>query len=69
MARIVITVEDKPNGGVSVTSDPNFETMMAMDLSGQTLTSAHGYAFSMLRHAREVSKEQGDIIRKIPRLK
>lgn len=48
MARIVITIEDKPNGGVSVTSDPNVETIMAMDMSGAGWTSAHGLAMHVL---------------------
>lgn len=67
MARIVITIEDLPNDKVKIEANPNFETMMAMDLSGQTLTSAHGYAFSALNHVRKIA-QQNSIIREIPRL-
>lgn len=57
MARINITVEDIGNNKVRITSEPNFETMMKMNLSGEALTSAHGYALAMLNIAREESKK------------
>ena len=57
MAKITITVEDLADGGVKIVSDPNFETMLKMDNSGNDLTSAHGYALAMLNRARTVSKE------------
>ena len=70
MARITITIEDLPEGGVSVVSDPNFETMAMMDRSGHRLTSAHGYAISTLNHMRKVSKNNNekDSLVKIPKL-
>jgi hypothetical protein len=61
MPRVVITIEDKEDGNVKVSSDPNFETMMAMDISGQKLTNAHGYAMAALLRVRERSKEIGQL--------
>lgn len=58
MAKVTITIEDKPGGGVAVTAEPNFATMMKMETSGHKLTSAHGYAMSALLHIRSKSKEQ-----------
>lgn len=66
MARATITIEDLSNGNVKVVSDPNFETLMSMDISGQHLTSAHGYLFSILNHVRTISKQNGPIVRQIP---
>lgn len=70
MAKIVITVEDKLDGGVSVVSDPNFDTMMRGKVSGQLdLTAAHGYAICALNAILEASKKQNPKIDiKIPRL-
>jgi hypothetical protein len=48
MAKVTIVIEDRPNGGVSCTADPNFETIMAMDMSGTGWTSAHGLAMHIL---------------------
>lgn len=69
MARIVITIEDNQEGGVKVVSNPNFETMMKMVQSGETLTSAHGYALHALNSIRKESKKQESVTRIIvPRL-
>lgn len=57
MARIEIVIEDKPGNKVSVTATPNFETMCKIDLSGNQLTSAHGYAMLMLRAVRQEAKK------------
>lgn len=57
MARIVITLEDTATGGVKIVSDPSFETMAKMIVSGSSdHTSAHGYALNMIKTARELSK-------------
>lgn len=56
MAKIIIEVEDIENGNVRVIATPNFETMAKMDLSGDKLTPAHGYALAMLNKVRQVSK-------------
>lgn len=68
MARVVITIEDTGPNGVRVVSEPNFETMMKMDLSGIGLTSAHGYALRALNAIRESAKSSRLIIN-VPRVK
>ncbi len=69
MAKIIITVEDLPNGKVSVVANPSFETMCKIHVSGNTLTSAHGYAMTMMRVVRDVAKsQQKGIIVGIPRI-
>jgi len=57
LAKVVITIEDKDNGNVKVTSEPNFETMVLIEKSGNQLTSAHGYAMRAVLAIRERSKE------------
>lgn len=56
MAKIVITIEDSVGGGVKVACNPTFEEIMKMEISGETLTSAHGYAFAALNSLRKESK-------------
>jgi hypothetical protein len=58
MAKITITIEDTSDGKVSVVAKPNFEAMMKMDLSGETMTSAHGYALYALNCIRTEAKRQ-----------
>lgn len=60
MARIVITVEDQPDGTVKVAAEPNFMQMAQMNSSGHSLTSAHGYAMRALNAIREASREQSN---------
>ena len=68
MAKITLTIEDTPDGKVKIVSDPTTETMIKMTQSGDGLTSAHGYAFRMLREAREESKRLKPTTILIPRL-
>lgn len=69
MAKVTITVEDMPNGRVSIKAEPNFETMMKLDISGHTLQPAHGLAIAMLNEARRISKSNDPTnLIKIPRL-
>jgi len=68
MAKITITVEDL-GGKVKVTADPTIETMMKRMVSGEGLTSAHGYAFQALNAMREESLRQGPAHIYIPRIK
>lgn len=58
MAKITITFEDAPEGKVRVQSDPSFETMAKMDLSGTPLTSAQGYAIHALNAIRKAAKDE-----------
>lgn len=72
MAKITITFEDKPEGGVRVVSDPTFETMMKMNNSGHALTSAHGYALAAINKILELSKRQNagnSLLINIPKVK
>lgn len=69
MAKVIITIEDRDDGKVQVIATPNFETIAKMDLSGNRLTAAHGYAMLALRTIREESRRQApDLLVKIPRL-
>lgn len=67
MAKITLTIEDTPQGTVKIVSDPSFETMMKMDISGSnSLTAAHGYAFALINKAREIGKDPNPIQNRIP---
>jgi hypothetical protein len=68
MAKITITIEDTPQGKVKVVADPTFETMAKMIASGNPVTSAHGYALTMIRAVREESKRQEPTSILIPRV-
>jgi hypothetical protein len=69
MSRVVITIEDKPEGGVKCECTPNFETMMMKENSGNRLTSAEAYAVHVLNALRKASKEQASALKVlIPRL-
>lgn len=68
MAKIVITIEDLPNGKVKTSCNPNFETMIKMHVSGNNLTAAHGYALSALNKIVEESKNNCPTRILIPRI-
>ncbi len=68
MAKIIIEIEDREDGKVTVTSNPNFETMMAMDTSGHSLTAGHGYALMMLNTVWRESKKVTSSVLHLPRL-
>lgn len=68
MAKVVITFEDRPEGGVKVVGEPNFETMMMMLQSGHSLTPAQGYAIFALNQVREESKRSTKLPIYIPRV-
>lgn len=59
MADVTIKIKDISGGKVEVLCDPNFETMMKIDISGSSLTAAHGYAIKALNAIRAASKEEG----------
>lgn len=69
MAKIIITIEDKPNGKVKVDCNPSFEAMATLAKFGK-LESAHGYAFTAIRAIREESRKQDPkgMIIKLPRI-
>lgn len=58
MSRIVIIIEDLPNGGVEVHANPTFESMASQVASGNDLTPAQGYAMKCINVIRAVSKKQ-----------
>jgi hypothetical protein len=44
MAKHTITIEDLPDGGVYITSDPSLEELVALCATPDKMTSADGYA-------------------------
>ncbi|OPX89076.1 MAG: hypothetical protein A4E53_01684 [Pelotomaculum sp. PtaB.Bin104] len=68
MAKIVITIEDLPNGKVKTSCDPNFDTMIRMHISGTPFTAAHGYALAALNKIVEESKKNCPTRILIPRV-
>lgn len=68
MAKVIITIEDIPEGKVKVVSDPSFEIMAKRTLSGHDLTAAHGYALRALNAITDAAKQQR-IITKLPKLR
>jgi len=70
MNTVIIEIQDLPDGKVKVTSNPTMETMIKMQVSGNELSSAHGYAYACLNQIRKISKSQ-DTSHKlyIPKLK
>jgi hypothetical protein len=55
--KITITIEQVPGGAVKVVSDPSFETMARMELSGEGLSSANAYALIAINAIRKASKQ------------
>lgn len=66
MAKILIVIEDQPDGTVSCVSTPNFAEMMR-DGEGP-LTAAEGYALFALNQIRNESKQRGNILLKLPKI-
>ena len=69
MAKVTITFEDSPNDKVKIVSDPSFETMAKMEISGNGLSSAHGYALTAINSIRAASKKQDNsLIVELPKI-
>lgn len=68
MAKVTITFEDSPNDKVKVVSDPSFETMAKIEISGNGLSSSHGYALTAINAIREASKKEGSLIVGLPKI-
>lgn len=68
MAKVVIEIEDKENGRVSIVAKPNFLEMMMKENSGHGLTSAEAYAVFMLNQVRKEAKSNEPTAILIPRL-
>lgn len=62
MPRIVITIEDMPNGMVKTVSEPNAETLISKIASHgpHSMTPAETYAMAALNHMRDISKRIGE---------
>lgn len=59
MAKITLTIEDKPDDKVKVVVNPSMETIFKMIESGENLTSAYGYAVRAVNSIKEASDENG----------
>lgn len=68
MAKIIIEIEDKLDGRVLTKCTPNFETMMMMEVSGNSLTPAHGYALTALNAIIRENKNNAPTKILIPRI-
>lgn len=68
MAKVVITIEDRPGDRVNVVCEPSFDTMMKMVNCGFDLTAGQGYAVSALRRVVEAGKEKGPLKLLVPRV-
>lgn len=67
--KIVIVIEDKFNGNVSIQSNPTGEILAKKIQSGENLSSAEGYALRMLNEARKISKDpSGSMKIQLPKL-
>lgn len=62
MARVIITIEDAPDGTVKVVAEPSFMQIAQMEASGHKLTSAHGYAMRAMNAVRDASREQSNTL-------
>ena len=67
MAKVTITIEDLPGSKVKIVAEPSFEMLAKMDVSGNALTSAQGYAMYAMKKIREASKQMGPTQIFIPR--
>ena len=57
MAKIQIIIEDAPDDKVKLTMIPSMETVFKMIESGETMTSAHGYAVRAVNSVKEASDD------------
>lgn len=65
LSRVVITIEDLPDGRCAIAADPTWQTLRDKHASGHGLTAAEGYAFRAFRAVHEESrKEEKKLINK-----
>lgn len=73
MAKVVFTLEDKPDGTVKCTLEPTGETLLKKIASHgpESLTAAEGYAMFLVNRLRDEAKRQGAsrIIVPVPRVR
>lgn len=69
MARVVIVIEDHPDGTVKFTSSPSFEQMAKAIQSGEKTPASHAYALKAANAIWRASKEKlSRIVTEIPRV-
>lgn len=68
MAKIIITLEDLPEGKIKIVTEPPLKQIIEMDISGHSISPALGMAFKVLNDIRKESKNKGPIIVQIPKL-
>lgn len=56
--KIIITLEDRFDGGVKVTTNPSLEEIAKTKLSGHDHTSAQAYAMFVMLRLRDAAQEQ-----------
>lgn len=69
MAKVTITIEDKPNGTVATRCDPSFEMMMKIFTRSNDATAAHTYALCAINAINALSKKSRDVKLILPRTK
>jgi hypothetical protein len=70
MAKITITIEDLPNGNVSIVANPTVEEMIKGTMSNaRGFTAAEGYAMGLCNKAQEISREMASKLKVlVPRM-
>lgn len=56
MARVIIILEDQPNGRVAIKSEPEAETVVKMIKSGHKTTPAEDYALLVRTLLKRISE-------------
>lgn len=64
MAKLIIELNDEPNGLVSVKWNPNVKTIIDKHKSGHEITPAEGYLLSIATMIKEKSEAEAAKIRK-----
>ncbi len=63
MAKLTITIEDTPDGGVFIAGDPSLEELCARAANPSQRSSAEGYAmvawFALRQAAEEAARQSG----------
>lgn len=60
MARVVITIEDKPNGNVKIEFTPKVQEFLKLFDSGQEPTAAETYALAAYNRFKQIDTAAGN---------
>jgi hypothetical protein len=60
MAKVTITIEDTPDGGVRIVADPTIQQLSEWKVEGRNQSAAHDYAFCMTQVALKLSEQFSD---------